>query len=151
MPLLTDFSAFTPGPDANAAQAPRRPSVRFMLSHPAHLIALGFGAGLSPFAPGTAGTLWAWLAFIVIAPWMNAVQMGCLIGLSSLLGWLSPGTGAWVDTSLLGLDLTAFAGVLALGWMARATSRRVRCGPADSVWSISNHRSLRQEAKTEVA
>jgi phosphatidylglycerophosphatase A len=31
-----------------------------MLSHPAHPIALGFGSGLSPVAPGTAGTLFAW-------------------------------------------------------------------------------------------
>ena len=36
-----------------------RPAARFAFSHPAHFIALGFGAGLSPFAPGTAGTLLA--------------------------------------------------------------------------------------------
>ena len=34
-----------------------RPRARFAFSHPAHFIALGFGAGLSPFAPGTMGTL----------------------------------------------------------------------------------------------
>ena len=34
------------------------------------------------------------------------------------------------------MDATALAGVLALGWMARATARRVRHGPADSVWSV---------------
>ncbi|MEO8849767.1 MAG: phosphatidylglycerophosphatase A [Casimicrobiaceae bacterium] len=37
----------------------RRPTLRFLLAHPAHFIALGFGAGLSPWAPGTAGTLLA--------------------------------------------------------------------------------------------
>jgi phosphatidylglycerophosphatase A len=36
-----------------------RPSAGFAFSHPAHFIALGFGAGLSPVAPGTAGTLLA--------------------------------------------------------------------------------------------
>jgi phosphatidylglycerophosphatase A len=36
-----------------------RPSARFAFSHPAHFIALGFGAGLFPVAPGTAGTLLA--------------------------------------------------------------------------------------------
>ena len=36
--------------------APLRPSARFMLAHPAHFIAMGFGSGLSPLAPGTAGT-----------------------------------------------------------------------------------------------
>lgn len=37
-----------------------RPTPRFVASHPAHLVAFGFGAGLSPWAPGTAGTLLAW-------------------------------------------------------------------------------------------
>ena len=37
-----------------------RPDLRFAAAHPAHLVALGFGAGLSPVAPGTAGTLLAW-------------------------------------------------------------------------------------------
>ena len=64
-----------------------RPSVRFMLSHPAHWIALGFGSGLSRIAPGTAGTLWAWLAFVALAPWMNDLRWGVLIALSLPLGW----------------------------------------------------------------
>jgi len=42
---------------ADTTTSPRRPDVRFLVSHPAHLIALGFGAGLTPVAPGTAGTL----------------------------------------------------------------------------------------------
>ena len=33
------------------------PDWRFMLRHPAHLIALGLGSGLAPKAPGTFGTL----------------------------------------------------------------------------------------------
>jgi phosphatidylglycerophosphatase A len=36
-----------------------RPSAQFALSHPAHFVALGFGAGLFPRMPGTAGTLLA--------------------------------------------------------------------------------------------
>lgn len=39
------------------------PTPRFLFAHPAHCIALGFGAGLSPFAPGTAGTLLGWALF----------------------------------------------------------------------------------------
>lgn len=35
----------------------RAPDARFLLSHPAHFIALGFGSGLAPAAPGTVGTL----------------------------------------------------------------------------------------------
>lgn len=49
------------------------------------------------------------------------------IPVSSLLVW---GSGqSW------GVDLTALLGALALAWMARATARRVRSGPADSVWA----------------
>lgn len=34
-----------------------KPDRRFLLAHPAHFIALGFGSGLAPKAPGTFGTL----------------------------------------------------------------------------------------------
>lgn len=64
-----------------------RPTAGFMLSHPAHLIALGLGSGLSPKAPGTVGTLWAWLAFVALQPWMNETRWGLLIAASLLLGW----------------------------------------------------------------
>ena len=68
-------------------QAPRRVSLRFMLGHPARWIALGFGSGLSPRAPGTVGTLWAWAAFLVADPWLSAEQWGWIIALSLPLGW----------------------------------------------------------------
>jgi phosphatidylglycerophosphatase A len=42
---------------AVASVGVKRPTLRFMLSHPAHVISLGFGSGLAPFAPGTFGTL----------------------------------------------------------------------------------------------
>ena len=42
-----------------------------MLSHPAHFIALGFGTGLSPVAPGTIGTLLAFPLYIVLAGWLS--------------------------------------------------------------------------------
>jgi phosphatidylglycerophosphatase A len=35
------------------------PTLKFLFAHPAHFIALGFGTGLSPVAPGTVGTLLA--------------------------------------------------------------------------------------------
>ncbi len=60
---------------------------RFLLDHPAHLIALGFGAGLSRFAPGTVGTLWAWAAFLIIQHWLTPLEMGVLIAVSLLVGW----------------------------------------------------------------
>ena len=51
--------------------APIRPTLAFMARHPARWIALGFGSGLAPRAPGTVGTLWAWAAFAVLSPWMS--------------------------------------------------------------------------------
>ncbi|MDM0115589.1 phosphatidylglycerophosphatase A [Variovorax sp. J22R133] len=67
--------------------APVRPTVRFLLSHPAHFIALGWGSGLSPFAPGTVGTLWAWVAFLVMQRWFSAATIGWIILASLPIGW----------------------------------------------------------------
>ena len=39
------------------------PPFSFLLRHPAHLIACGFGSGLAPVASGTFGTLFAWLSY----------------------------------------------------------------------------------------
>jgi len=66
---------------------PRRASARFMFGHPARLIALGFGSGLSPWAPGTVGTLWAWLAFLVLDRWLGAIGWAIVLALSFGVGW----------------------------------------------------------------
>jgi phosphatidylglycerophosphatase A len=69
------------------AIAARKPTIRFLLSNPAHAIALGFGSGLSPVAPGTIGTLWAWVAFAVLQPHMNDRYWALLIGIGTIVGW----------------------------------------------------------------
>jgi phosphatidylglycerophosphatase A len=68
------------------ATAARRPTWRFLLSHPAHAIALGFGSGLSPAAPGTVGTLWAWVTFVLLQPHLNDREWAVLIGAAALVG-----------------------------------------------------------------
>jgi phosphatidylglycerophosphatase A len=68
------------------AAAPHRPGWRFLFSHPAHPIALGFGSGLSPMAPGTVGTLWAWVAFLVLQPHLTTRQWALLIVASLVVG-----------------------------------------------------------------
>jgi len=45
-----------------------QPSWRFILSHPAHLVSFGFGSGLFPGSPGTAGTLVAFPLYWYLAP-----------------------------------------------------------------------------------
>jgi phosphatidylglycerophosphatase A len=72
-------------PPVNAA--PRKPTVRFLLSHPAHAIALGFGSGLSPAAPGTVGTLWAWLAFVLLQPVMDTTRWVIVLVAGLFVGW----------------------------------------------------------------
>lgn len=62
-------------------------SIRFVLQNPAHLIAYGFGSGLSPVAPGTVGTLWAWLSYSLFLQNMNGKWGFVFLGLGFLIGW----------------------------------------------------------------
>lgn len=85
------------GPPAAGAV---RASAAFMRGHPAHWIALGFGAGLSPFAPGTAGTLWAWLVWQVLALWLAPAQQALLIAIAlPVTVWACTVTAAHLRTA----------------------------------------------------
>lgn len=64
-----------------------RPTAKFMFKHLAHVLALGFGSGLSRSAPGTSGTLWAWAAFVALQPWLGDAGWAWLIGGGALVGW----------------------------------------------------------------
>ncbi|MBP7565795.1 MAG: phosphatidylglycerophosphatase A [Burkholderiaceae bacterium] len=71
-----------------AAHAPlTRPTWRFLFAHPAHFLALGAGAGLSRLAPGTAGTLWAWVAFLLLDPLLTPLSWAVVIAAATLAGW----------------------------------------------------------------
>lgn len=65
------------------------PSLRFLFAHPAHLVACGFGSGLSPFAPGTVGTLFAWATFLMLRPWMSDIELMILFVLCFIGGVLA--------------------------------------------------------------
>ncbi len=65
----------------------RRPTARFMLAHPAHFVAMGAGSGLAPVAPGTVGTLWAWLTFLLLDLFLSPAALGLVIAAALLLGW----------------------------------------------------------------
>jgi phosphatidylglycerophosphatase A len=75
-----------PAASPASATAPQRPSLAFMLGHPARLVALGFGSGLTPKAPGTAGTLAAWAAFVVLDRWLDPTAWAIVIALGLVLG-----------------------------------------------------------------
>lgn len=60
-----------------------RPAARTVLRDPVHLLAFGLGAGLSPKAPGTVGTLWGLPAFLLLAemsPAAYALTVALLFG-----------------------------------------------------------------------
>ena len=61
------------------------PDRAFLLAHPAHFIALGFGAGLVPRMPGTLGTLVALPIHLLIAD-LPAVAYWGLLLLGGVLG-----------------------------------------------------------------
>jgi phosphatidylglycerophosphatase A len=63
------------------SRTPQFPA-RLILTTPEHLIAFGFGAGLSPRAPGTAGTVVAvpvWLLLSLLPLWPYAAAVTALI------------------------------------------------------------------------
>ena len=56
-----------------------------LLRHPAQLLAFGFGSGLAPRAPGTAGTLVAIPLYLLIAQW-SLLHYTLVVALAALLG-----------------------------------------------------------------
>ena len=65
---------------------PVHASFAFMRGHPARWIALGFGSGLAPRAPGTVGTLWAWGVFLALDRVLGPAGWAALIAGSLLVG-----------------------------------------------------------------
>ena len=64
-------------------------SLSWVFSKPSRALAFGLGSGLAPFAPGTAGTLWAWAIFLLGDYFLSTVTWWWIIGLSILLGcWI---------------------------------------------------------------
>jgi phosphatidylglycerophosphatase A len=108
-----------------------RPDARFLLSHPAHFIALGLGSGLSRVAPGTVGTLWAWVSFLVWQLLVPADRFdawtGVAIVVSTVVGWwactrtardlavLDPGNIVWDEVVAFWLVLWLIAPASWLG------------------------------------
>lgn len=75
-----------------------RPGPRFMLSHPAHILAQGFGSGLSPVVPGTLGTLFGWFSFALLTwrwpGFFTAFNWAVIIGAGFVVGvWACDKTG----------------------------------------------------------
>jgi phosphatidylglycerophosphatase A len=73
---------------------PVRPTLAFVLRHPAHLLAFGLGSGLVRPAPGTAGTLLALPIFWFVHPRVADATFLGMIAVLFLVGiWACGRTG----------------------------------------------------------
>lgn len=72
-------------PQGEAARVVR-PTFGFMRVRLSRWVALGFGSGLSPWAPGTVGTLWAWAVWQALALWLTTPALLLLIAGGFALG-----------------------------------------------------------------
>lgn len=63
----------------------RNPDFKFLIAHPAHLFALGFGSGLAKKAPGTFGTLVGIPLFLLISQ-LNAITQITVICALFIMG-----------------------------------------------------------------
>lgn len=100
-----------------------KPDLQLLLSHPAHFLALGFGTGLAPKAPGTFGTLAAIPLYILMSLFLNHVAYLAVTAVLLVLGiWVcgitdkalgSSDHGAIVWDEITGFLLTMFMAPLA--------------------------------------
>ena len=69
-----------------AESSKRAPSLKFLFAHPAHFFACGCGSGLAPWAPGTFGTLFAWLSFNLFRPYFTEFALLGLFAAAYVFG-----------------------------------------------------------------
>ena len=94
-----------------------RPTLAFLFRHPAHFVALGFGAGLAPFAPGTFGTLVAFpIAWLLHTYTNDAGFIATIVLLVAAGAWTADITsrhlGSADDGSIVIDEIAAFLLVL---------------------------------------
>jgi phosphatidylglycerophosphatase A len=65
-----------------------RVPVRTVMTDPVHFLAFGFGSGLSPVAPGTAGTLVAVLLELAIRPLGFPIRIGVTVAVIAAGFWI---------------------------------------------------------------
>ena len=76
------------------------PNLKFVFQHPAHFLAFGFGSGLSPIGPGTAGTLLAVPIFWWLNPLLSSERFLLFLAVSFIVGvWVCGKTGRTLGVS----------------------------------------------------
>ena len=95
------------------------PGFAFAYAHPAHFIALGFGAGVSRFAPGTVGTLLAFPLWWMVRPVYGPLEILVIVAALFAIGvWACDLTGRHLGVADHGAmcwdEVVAFLAMLAL-------------------------------------
>ena len=101
---------------SNKAEISQKDLNKAFIAHPIHWLALGFGTGLVPKAPGTAGTLVAIPLILLTASLSFSLKLGILVAISflgiylcgksaELLGVHDHGSIVWDE--IVGFYLTA--------------------------------------------
>ncbi len=67
--------------------------IKFLLNHPAHFFALGFGSGLAPKAPGTFGTIVGLPLFWLISSYTLNIQLTIIVALFTIGIYICDKTG----------------------------------------------------------
>jgi len=106
-----------------------KPDLRFLLAHPVHFLALGFGSGLAPRAPGTFGTLaafplfalWLWLGLpeglmLLLTAFLFVAGVPICTRAARSLGAHDPGAIVW-DEIVAMLLVLIYAPPTAAGWL----------------------------------
>ncbi|MBV8464979.1 MAG: phosphatidylglycerophosphatase A [Burkholderiales bacterium] len=113
-----------------------QPDVKFLFAHPFHFIALGFGSGLSPKAPGTMGSLMAIPFYLLLTLFIGIKGIALLaiplfvVGIAicdkagRALGVSDHGAIVW-DEIVAMLPLLAMVPQRPLGWAAAFVLFRV--------------------------
>ena len=77
-----------------------QPGWKFVFSHPAHFLSFGFGAGLFPRSPGTAGTLVAFPLYWYLAPRVSDALFILILVFAFAIGvWMCDKTGRELGVS----------------------------------------------------
>lgn len=105
-----------------------KPSFQAMLTRPHQMIALAFGLGLSPIAPGTLGSVGGYVLFLALTPaplFVKIVLYGAIVAVAS---WAAARCGedfgkkdhgAIVIDEVIGMSLVLeFAQIGAIDWIA---------------------------------
>jgi len=117
-----------------------RPTLRFLFQHPAHFIALGFGAGLAPWAPGTFGTAVAIpIALLLRDHASDAVFAIVVVALFALGSWASQVTGRALGVpdhgSIVIDEVVAFMAILFFTGMTFILAWIVLQSDAQHIWT----------------